>query len=540
MATSTSRKNRKSPSDPDESLPHTTLTQTQHHLDPSVRASAFRLETQNRDGRLYYSLTSGSRTERQSMSIGFCTAENARKYLAGMEGNRALWLAWQEMVLRDLGANLLESPDVEPKLTMPEWRYDEHQNTLVWDAVSPGRLMETARKPARRDAVLRYLLELGEKALVLTTNPIKFQQRVASEAEPIDPMVAAMMPLREYHDRVWAAQRQAAYPKTWKNEEGLWRLHLLPALGDKKLGELSTPLFHRFIQSVRQLDGSEFSYHALHRLRVAYQALINDADFQGIPVQPHRYRALRGKERGTVSEYQVLTPEELERICAKSDAMHAAMFTYAFYTGSRPSEITRLTWSAFDWAPSEKAPYGRVWIDGKKTNKSNDVLPVPEVLRTRILALRGAAEAGGAVEAKGSRARPPSSARAKGETAGAEALGGAEAEDSEGKGAGEVLEFTPVRLEGPVFTHRGVALVDPKKALSAAALRAKFPKTRRIFPYLFRHSYATWLLENGATISQVALLLRHTSEQMVRRIYDHAKVVDKVDIRELLAAKVAK
>lgn len=310
---------------------------------------------------------------------------------------------------------------------------------------------------------------------------------------PIPPEEAALMTLKEYHDRVWVRERAAACPKTWKNEKGLWRLHLLPALGSFRMSELSSVRFERFISGVHKLDGGAFGYHSLFRIRMAYKALVDAAEFADVPVQPHKYKELRGKAKGTLGAYAVLTPAEVERICKHADPVHAALFLYLFYTGSRPSEAARLRWSAFDWTPTDLAPYGRIWIDGRKTVTSNDWLPVPEILRAQILSLRPTPS-------------PPSM-------------------------SGEFVVD-----DKPVFTHRGVAFADFKKALRPAVKRAEFPAGRRIFRYLFRHSYACWLIANGVTIPNVALLMRHTSEAMLRRHCHHVKVADKVDIRSLLSA----
>ena len=42
----------------------------------------------------------------------------------------------------------------------------------------------------------------------------------------------------------------------------------------------------------------------------------------------------------------------------------------------------------------------------------------------------------------------------------------------------------------------------------------------RGYPHLFRHTFATWLLEDGVPIEDVAKLMGHTTEAMTR-LYSH-------------------
>ena len=71
----------------------------------------------------------------------------------------------------------------------------------------------------------------------------------------------------------------------------------------------------------------------------------------------------------------------------------------------------------------------------------------------------------------------------------------------------------------PVVTYKGLPVQSLKSAWSAAKRRAKI--TRRIRMYDLRHSFATKLLDNGADLKHVSVLLGHRSVQQTVDTYQH-------------------
>ncbi len=71
----------------------------------------------------------------------------------------------------------------------------------------------------------------------------------------------------------------------------------------------------------------------------------------------------------------------------------------------------------------------------------------------------------------------------------------------------------------PVVTYKGLPVQSLKSAWSAAKRRAKI--TRRVRMYDLRHSFATKLLDNGADLKHVSVLLGHRSVQQTVDTYQH-------------------
>jgi integrase len=83
------------------------------------------------------------------------------------------------------------------------------------------------------------------------------------------------------------------------------------------------------------------------------------------------------------------------------------------------------------------------------------------------------------------------------------------------------LEAIP--SEGKHFFWSGRS--TPKSAVGdyQRSLRIVFKKAEvpRAFPHLFRHTFATGLLQDGTSIETVAVLLGHTSSKITARFYIH-------------------
>ena len=190
--------------------------------------------------------------------------------------------------------------------------------------------------------------------------------------------MAEGMRLRDYYGRVWVDERGRRKPKTWAKEEGIWTGRLLPVLGDVRMRELSTATFDTFMRGLTKEDGSPLGYHYLCNIRKAYQALLKEATLRGLRMQSHVYRRLDDAPKDTLGAFDTLTPAEVERLCdAASSPREAAMFAYAFYTGTRPSETARVQWDAFDWTPQPLSPFGRVRVAVPRRSVRRTRSPLP-------------------------------------------------------------------------------------------------------------------------------------------------------------------
>lgn len=59
---------------------------------------------------------------------------------------------------------------------------------------------------------------------------------------------------------------------------------------------------------------------------------------------------------------------------------------------------------------------------------------------------------------------------------------------------------------------------------------------KRVHPHLFRHSYATWALQQGMSPIQLADILGHSSLLMIQRNYAHLSSRDAWDAMARLLA----
>jgi len=50
--------------------------------------------------------------------------------------------------------------------------------------------------------------------------------------------------------------------------------------------------------------------------------------------------------------------------------------------------------------------------------------------------------------------------------------------------------------------------------------------TKRVYPHLLRHSFATWQLSRGMNPIQLAQILGHSSLTMIQAVYSHLSLVD--------------
>lgn len=82
----------------------------------------------------------------------------------------------------------------------------------------------------------------------------------------------------------------------------------------------------------------------------------------------------------------------------------------------------------------------------------------------------------------------------------------------------EDIEAKKTRRD-PVVTYKGRPIQSLDSAWNAAKRRAQI--TRRMRPYDLRHSFATKLLDNGADLKHVSLLLGHKSVQQTVDTYQH-------------------
>ena len=441
-----------------------------------------RLQRQTRRGADYWTLMMGSGRDRISLTIGATTTDDARRYLAGIECVRLLWVRATDFQGLPLDA-MLTREDLHLVPPPPPGATEELSR---WQPVRPEWLVDYGRHGSKQRAeVLRYLSIVGgyENAVAaLTDGPLRAQVATPDlNWAPKLPAMRANMPLKQYVDLVWAEVRKAEYPDTWARERRLWDLHLLPALGHLRVCELEAYAFDEFIGAETRKDGQPLSGNTRRLIRAAYQAMLIDAEKKRVIKEVHKFYRLKGSTKKVLQRPKPLSDAEIDALIEAAPTLtHAALFAVSFELGLRPGEIPRVGWGDVDWL-AQSGGWGGLHVRGTKTDSSDDVIPLGPRSRVRLR---------------------------------------------------ELWETLGRPVDGPVFTYRGRPILSCRTALKRAADRAGISEGRRIFQYLGRHTAAT-AVSRRANREVAAALLRHTSPKMVEATYDHTTVSDRVDPSKL-------
>jgi integrase len=127
-------------------------------------------------------------------------------------------------------------------------------------------------------------------------------------------------------------------PATWRRHESICRVHIGPALGDRRLSELSVADV-RLLLSDGRLDPQTRRHH-----RATLRRALADALREGLVTR--NVAALAEPPRMSKPERTYLNAEQVRTLIAgtKDDRLHA-LWTLAATTGMREAEMLALTWA---------------------------------------------------------------------------------------------------------------------------------------------------------------------------------------------------
>lgn len=438
----------------------------------------WRLERMKRPGGFYFILSRGPRDARESISLGYITPTEAEAAHAGIEWLRAHGTAAGAYPTPDrLIAFVRDAPALADKGVSPS----EAQTS------ARGRVLHILTALGNQIADARALRGTFDAAALTALAP-----ELAPDVGDL-PVDYPSMPLRQYLATTWEPERSRTNPDTWKKERRLWDGYILPTLGGHRLHDLDpveSPRnahvhFDELIRTATLKSGEAASGNTKRLIRSAYQACLTFAARHGHIGAVHKFYPIKGSTERRLPEAEPLTPEEIGKLLDAAGAsagrggdrmsgrMHRCLFAVAVAQGLRPSEALRIDWRHVD------LDAGRLYVAGKKTRQSKATIPL---FPLAVSELREWWMACG---------RPS---------------------------------------EGPAFTWRGEALGSGsafKRSLATAAKKAGI--TKRVTPYVLRHTFATRSLEAGASREEVAAILRHSNPRMVEQHYDHADTARTVD-----------
>ncbi|MEI5990807.1 hypothetical protein A5881_002312 [Enterococcus termitis] len=277
-------------------------------------------------------------------------------------------------------------------------------------------------------------------------------------------------------------------PSTYASYENKLRLHLLPALGDKKLVYISKNDI-QILFSVLEKKLKPSSVHAIFRvLRTCFRHAVLENKITNNPTDNIRLpKAMTSKARALDQQEQRVLSD-----VAKEDT-EGLPILMALETGMRIGEISGLKWSDIDFSKKkihvnrtlQRLPMGNGYTKiielCPKTIMSRRVIPLSKKLKALLLSKR---------------------------------------KEKQGDYVfGKKNKWTEPRLLSYHFQRL-----------------AKKAKIKGVSFHSLRHSFATRCLEFGITIASISSLLGHSSVKMTLDIYTHSSLKEEIRAIEKLSS----
>jgi integrase len=314
-------------------------------------------------------------------------------------------------------------------------------------------------------------------------------------ARPDDHRLTVGIYLRRWLEGV----RPNLAPATYRKHESVVRAHLSPALGHRRLSELSVGDVRRF------LAGSNLSPQSVRHHRATLRRALADAYRDGLVAR--NVAALAEAPPMKRRERPILSPPEVRKVidATREDRMHA-FYVLALTTGMREAEMLGLEWTDVDLERREAfvrqtlQRIGSAWeLRVTKTAKSTRTVPLPPVT---VAALR----------------------------------------EHRRRQLADQVKAGKLGKTGLVFTSPTGAPLHGSNLLPgwhATLARLGLP---RITIHDCRHTAATALIADGYPIAKVAAILGHSSSRVTEVIYSHLKgrdLADAADVMERLYGAVS-
>lgn len=130
--------------------------------------------------------------------------------------------------------------------------------------------------------------------------------------------------------------RRILSPSTFRDYESVMNFHLIPAFGEKELGEIKTTDINNWI------DGLTISGKRINNILIPFRKVFSDAYCSGQidsnPLERIKHRPHRAQTPDP------FTLDEVDQILAHCPPLTRELFQFAFWTGLRTSELIALEW----------------------------------------------------------------------------------------------------------------------------------------------------------------------------------------------------
>ena len=136
-------------------------------------------------------------------------------------------------------------------------------------------------------------------------------------------------------------------PKTLVSYEGQLRRHVLPTLGHRRIGEITTD---HVAQLVAVMERKGYAAWSISGMLGALSGVLRRAVRRGlIPTNPVSGLQRDERPRTRQKEKRILATREIERLLAHGDAHYRPLLATAIATGLRLGELCGLVWTDIDF-----------------------------------------------------------------------------------------------------------------------------------------------------------------------------------------------
>ncbi len=265
--------------------------------------------------------------------------------------------------------------------------------------------------------------------------------------------------------------------RSWRTDETILRIHVLPALGRRHLDEIDSRDIAELLRRLRQ---NGYATGTTNRVLVLLRYLYNLAKKWGVP-GANDNPAASLKTAPDVCRERFLSVEEAQRLlaalAADDNQVAAKAIKLLLLTGARRNEITRARWDYVDW------------------ERRTLLVPVSKTGRSRVIALNAAAL--------------------------------------------QLLRSIDRTPHNPFVFPSGVT-GRPCPSLHFPWLRIRRrAKLLDIRLHDLRHSFASFLVNEGVSLYVVQGLLGHTQPRMTQR-YAHLAQQTLLDAAEIVPAALGR
>lgn len=268
--------------------------------------------------------------------------------------------------------------------------------------------------------------------------------------------------------------------------------HILPALGEMHLGAVTPGVVHDFIESMQSRNLAYSTVKGAYRL---LSAAMRCAFEEGmIAKNPCRKIKIQRSER---EEQRVLSREEQNAIKKAATGLDDLPTLLSLYTGMRLGEVCALKWSDIDWtrqtvtvkrtaqrvarrSEEQSGSKTLLMIGTPKSARSHRVIPVPTFVLDHLKRL--------------------------------------------------------MRMKGGVYVFGTSSAAEPRTVQRRFTRLMKRLGIKGVHFHTLRHSFATRLLELGADVKTVSVLLGHSSAKTTLDCYAHSLIEQQRIAMNLLAA----